>query len=349
MNHLNKAIALLLTFFVLISCGKKGSGNGVTEQPTNLVISATVSTDSSGKVAFSATADKAVSYVYDFGNGDIKTVASGNISYQYTTVGHNTFTVVVTASGNTGLTMKKTIQVTVDVRATAPTIFWSDEFDKDGAPDSTKWDYDIGTGSNGWGNAELEYYTSRPENVIVQNGALKIVARKESFNGRLYTSARLLSKNKFAFALGKVEIRAKIASAVGTWPALWMLGSNIDAVGWPACGEIDIMEARGNEPNKIFGTLHYPGRSGGNADGSTTIITNASTEFHIYSLDWTADAIKISVDGQQFHTVLNSGSIPFNHDFFFIMNLAMGGNFAGGVDPGFTSDSLVVDYIRVYK
>ena len=128
-----------------------------------------------------------------------------------------------------------------------------------------------------------------------------------------------------------------------------MLGSDLATAIWPACGEIDIMEHRGSELNKIFGTLHYPGRSGGSADGSTKMITNATTEFHIYSLDWTAATIRIYVDNQLIHTVVNTSSIPFNHYFFFIINLAMGGTFGGAVDPAFTNATLEVDYIRVTK
>jgi beta-glucanase (GH16 family) len=128
-----------------------------------------------------------------------------------------------------------------------------------------------------------------------------------------------------------------------------MLGSDISSAGWPACGEIDIMEHKGSDLNKIYGTLHYPGRSGGNADGNTKVISNATTEFHIYSLDWSATSIKIYVDGQLIHSVANSSGIPFNHDFFFIMNVAMGGTFAGSVDPAFTSATMEVDYIRVYQ
>jgi beta-glucanase (GH16 family)/glycerophosphoryl diester phosphodiesterase len=226
-------------------------------------------------------------------------------------------------------------------------LVWSDEFNYNGEPDSTKWGYNIG--AHRWGNNELEYYTNRPENVTVQNGVLKITAVKENYEGSPYTSARLISKNKFAFTYGKVEIRAKLPAGVGTWPALWMLGNNIDSVGWPQSGEIDIMEQRGSELNKIFGTLHYPGRSGGNADGSTTVITNATTEFHIYSLEWSPSSIKIFVDGLLYHTVINSVNLPFNHDFFLIMNIAMGGDFGGSVDPAFKSASMDVDYIRVYK
>jgi beta-glucanase (GH16 family) len=238
-------------------------------------------------------------------------------------------------------------QVTVNVKAVTPGLFWSEEFNTDGPPDPAKWGYDLGAG--GWGNAELEYYTDRPANAIVQNGVLKINAVKENYNGSAYTSARLLSKNKFAFTYGKVEVRAKLPAGVGTWPAIWMLGSDISSAGWPNCGEIDIMEHRGSELNKIFGTLHYPGRSGGNADGGTKVISNATTEFHTYSIDWSATAIKIYVDDQLYHTVANSASIPFNHDFFFILNIAMGGGFGGTVDPAFTNATMEIDYIRVYK
>jgi beta-glucanase (GH16 family) len=183
----------------------------------------------------------------------------------------------------------------------------------------------------------------------VQNGVLKITAIKEAYNGSAYTSARMISKGKFEMKYGRVEVKAKLPAGVGTWPAIWMLGADINAVGWPDCGEIDIMEHKGSELNKIYGTLHYPGRFGGNANGNTIVISNATTEFHVYGLEWTASEIKISVDGQVYHTVPNSSAIPFNKNFFFIMNLAMGGNFAGAVDPNFTSASMEVDYIRVYQ
>ncbi len=340
---------LLFCFLHLISCGKKGNDNNINQAaPANLIINSVVSQDGSGNVAFTAMADNAVSYLYDFGNGATQAVSSGAINYQYTTAGSKTYAITVTALSSSGKTITKSIQITVNVQAGPPTLVWSDEFDTDGSPDPAKWGYDIGTG-NGWGNNELEYYTSRPENVIVKNGVLKITAIKENYSGSAYTSARILSKDKFAFTYGKVEIKAKLPAGVGTWPALWMLGSDIATTGWPASGEIDIMEHRGSELNKIFGTLHYPGRSGGNADGGTTVILNATTQFHIYSLEWTAASIKIYVDDMLYHTVTNSGSLPFNHDFFFIMNVAMGGGFAGSIDPAFTTDSMEVDYIRVYK
>ena len=131
-------------------------------------------------------------------------------------------------------------------------LVWADEFNTKGAPDSTKWSYDIGTGDWGWGNNEKEYYTSRSENVSISKGMLKITALKENYNGSAYTSTRMLTRDKFQFTYGKVEVRAKLPAGVGTWPAIWMLGSNIKTVGWPNCGEIDIMEHKGCDLNKIY-------------------------------------------------------------------------------------------------
>ncbi|MEP7143218.1 MAG: family 16 glycosylhydrolase [Ferruginibacter sp.] len=345
-NYIQSLITAALLFFILMSCKKAGSAETIIA-PSNLVVNSKISTDGRGAVAFTATATNAVSYDYEFGNGEIKTVPTGVVNYTYAVAGTNTFTVTVTAKSSDGLTLKKSLTITVTVTLPVPTLFWSEEFNTDGAPDPTKWGYDLGAG--GWGNNELEYYTNRPENAIVQGGVLKINAIKENHNGSPYTSARLLSKGKFEFKYGTVEIKAKLPAGVGTWPAIWMLGSDNGTAGWPACGEIDIMEHLGRTLNTIYGTLHYPGRSGGNADGGTTVIDNATTEFHIYKVEWTAAAIKIYVDDQLFHTVANSTSMPFNHDFFLILNIAMGGGFGGPVDPAVTTATMEIDYIRVYK
>jgi beta-glucanase (GH16 family) len=332
-------LAILLGLF---SCSKKTDPAPQNPAPSNLVVNANVSTDNSGNVSFTATATNAVSYEYDFGNGIFQTAPTGIVTYQYPNGG--TYTVNVTAKGSGGQTISKSLQVTV---ATALGLVWSDEFNTNGAPDPAKWGYDLGGG--GYGNNELEYYTNRPENVLVENGVLKIKAIKENYNGSAYTSARLLSKGKFEFKYGKVEVSAKLPAGVGTWPAIWMLGANANTVGWPDCGEIDIMEHRGNELNKIFGTFHYPGHSGGNADGGTKMISNATTAFHKYSLDWSASVIRIYVDDQLVHSLANSASVPFNHDFFFILNVAMGGTFGGTIDPNFSNATMEVDYIRVYN
>ncbi len=337
---------LLLSTTSCKKSDKAGADNKVA--PTDLSISANISVDGSGTVAFTATATNAISYDYEFGNGVVQTNTNGTVNYTYNQSG--TYTVAVTAKSSAGLILKKTANIQITVQNGAGNnLVWSDEFNTNGAPDATKWGYDIGTGSNGWGNAESQYYTSRSQNVIIEGGLLKIKALKENYSGSAYTSARLLSKGKYDFKYGRVEIKAKMPIGVGTWPAIWMLGSNIDAVSWPACGEIDIVEHLGRDLNKIYATLHYPGRFGGSADGGTRTIANATSEFHIYGLEWSASTIKMTVDGLVVHTVNNSSAIPFNQNFFFIVNLAMGGNFAGALDPALTAATLEVDYIRVYK
>lgn len=329
--------AVLLCF----SCGKDSPGT-TNVAPTNLTVNAVVSTDNSGNVAFTASATNAVTYDYDYGNGIFQTVVSGVVTYRYPASG--VYTVNVIAKSSSGQTISKSIQVTVTV---AQSLIWSEEFNTPGAPDPSKWGYDLGAG--GWGNNELQYYTNRPDNAVVSGGTLKIIAKAENFSGSPYTSARLLSKDKFSFKYGKLEAKAKLPFGAGTWAAIWMLGSNINTVPWPGCGEIDIMEHVGNQQNKIFGTLHYPGRSGGNADGSSVVIANASTEFHKYAVEWTASTIKISVDDFTYFTFSNSAAVPFNHNFFIILNIAMGGNFGGAVDPAFVSSTMEIDYIRVYQ
>jgi hypothetical protein len=281
------------------------------------------------------------------GNGIVNFGTGGN-TYEILALSANGITLrSIGADGNAWFMKLKPKGATVP--QTERKLFWAEEFDKDGAPNSATWSYDLGNGDNGWGNAEKEYYTSRPENVIVKDGILKITAQKESYNGFGYTSARMQTANKFSFTYGRVDIRAKLPTGGGTWPAIWMLGSNISTVGWPACGEIDIMEWKGNEPNKLYGTMHHPNHAGGNADGGTTTITNASSEFHVYSVDWSATNIKMYVDGNLFYTFANNSSLPFNKDFFLILNVAMGGTFGGNIDPTFTSSSMEVDYIRVYQ
>lgn len=349
MKHIKVPIllAFLSVIFIAGSCKKKNDSGPSQTAPSNLTVTAVPSTDGSGTVAFTATATNAVSYDYEFGNGAILTVASGVTNYQYTLVGNNTYTVTVTAKSSSGLTVKKSIQVTVNVVASAPGLIWSEEFNTDGAPNTAKWGYDLGGG--GWGNNEQQYYTSRPENAVVLNGVLKITAIKEAYSGSAYTSARLLSKDKFSFKYGKIEVRAKLPAGGGTWPAIWMLGNNISTTPWPACGEIDIMEHVGNQLNKIYATLHHPGHSGGNGDGSFIMIPDATTTFHNYIFEWSATSLKFYVDTQLFYTFANNASLPFNQNFFVILNMAMGGNFGGAIDPAFTNATMEVDYVRVYQ
>ena len=229
------------------------------------------------------------------------------------------------------------------------TLVWSDEFDVDGAPDPTFWSYDLGTGTNGWGNNESQYYTDRPENIIVENGVLKITARKEDFNGSAYTSSRIQTYEKFDFTYGRVEARAKLPTGGGTWPAIWTLGADFETNIWPAAGEIDIMEHVGNQQDRIFGTTHDPMAFGGNARSVETTVTGVSEDFHVYAMEWTPTEIRFYVDNNEYGSLPNDPSRPFNKDFFFIMNVAMGGNFGGEIDASFTESSMEVDYIRLYQ
>lgn len=357
-NNFNKSklmLSVFLSAFLFFSCSgdTTTSGGEAVVKPSNLVVVATptgVSTqnpngDGSGTVSFTFTATNATSYKIALGDGETKETTTGSLTYTYNAAGTNTYTIYVSAYNGSQF-VSSSVSLTLYV---APKAIWADEFNVDGAPDATKWVCDLGTGDWGWGNNEAQYYTSRTDNVKVQNGVLKITTIKENYNGSNYTSARIKTQGKFSFKYGKVEIRAKMPVGGGTWPALWMLGDNITSAGWPACGEIDIMEHLGNQLNKIYGTLHYPNFSGGNAVSRTTNITNATTEFHIYSLDWRADSIKFYVDGTLFHTFTNTSALPFNQNFFLIINCAIGGNFGGTIDPNFVSSTYEVDYIRVFN
>ena len=223
-------------------------------------------------------------------------------------------------------------------------LVWEDAFDTNGAPNSSNWTYDLGAG--GWGNQELQTYTNNAENVIVEDGLLKITAKA---NGGGYTSTRLKSENLFEFTYGRVEVRAKLPEGVGTWPAIWMLGEDYETNTWPGCGEIDIMEHVGRTLNEVLGTLHYPGVSPGGGNSNSTIVNNATTEFHNYTVEWSPIAIKFVIDDTVFHTFANTGDTPFNSDFFLILNIAMGGTLGGDVDPGFTESSMEIDYVKVFQ
>lgn len=234
-------------------------------------------------------------------------------------------------------------------------LVWSDEFDKDGLPDNTKWGYDVG--GNGWGNNELEYYTNaRSENARVVNGNLIIEARKENFSGKNYTSARLLTKGKAQWTYGKFDIRAKLPKGTGMWPAIWMLSAN-DPLHWPDDGELDIMEEVGFNQNVIYGTAHNKLYNGANGQqkGGNTVVPDADNSFHVYSIEWTNDRVIWSVDNVQYFTYfdpgLGFGGWPYANDFFMILNIAVGGNWGGqkGVDDSIFPQQMLIDYVRVYQ
>lgn len=235
-------------------------------------------------------------------------------------------------------------------------IVWTDEFNGTQINPGV-WTYDLGGG--GWGNSEQEYYTSRTNNAYVADGFLHIVARKESYGGSSYTSARLKSQGLFSCKYGRIEWRAKLPQGVGFWPALWLLGTNINSVGWPGCGEIDVMENTGGNPLMAQGSIH----SGSDATAIYNFIDGASaTNFHTYTLDWTTNALLFYVDGHLYESQTSWSSstgnpypFPFNQPFFLIMNMAIGGNYLGNPSPSQINagtvfpDELLVDYVRIYN
>ena len=231
-------------------------------------------------------------------------------------------------------------------------LVWEDDFNTDGTPDSSKWTYDLGTtdifGNTGWGNQEAQSYTDNAENVIVEGGSLKITAKKE---GNDYTSARIKTQGLYNFTYGRVEVRAKLPSAQGTWPAIWMLGSNHPTAGWPYSGEVDIMEQRGDDKERVLGTSHWYNTAGSNnaSYGENTTVENSSTEFHLYTVEWTEGAVKIFLDDVKYYELTNSADLPFNADFYLILNVAMGGTLGGDIDPSFTQDTMEIDYIKVFQ
>ncbi len=245
---------------------------------------------------------------------------------------------------------------------TAWSLVWSDEFNQpDGAsPDPTKWTFDLG--GNGWGNNELESYTSRTNNCRIENSRLVIEARAESYTGndgihRDYTSARLKTKGRSSWTYGRIEARIQIPRGQGIWPAFWMLGTNIDSVSWPNCGEIDLMENIGAEPSTVHGTIHGPGYSGGNGIGAAYTLPGSAKfadAFHVFTTEWQTNRIRWYVDGQLYFTVTpanlpGGASWVFSQPQFLLLNVAVGGYWPGNPDGTTTfPQQMLVDYVRVY-
>lgn len=237
-------------------------------------------------------------------------------------------------------------------------LVWNDEFDLNGLPDSTKWSYDTQGNSWGWGNNEAQYYTAfDPDNAYVEEGILTITAKIDSMGGKKYTSARLITKDKGDWLYGRFEISAKLPAGVGTWPAIWMLPTDNEYGGWPASGEIDIMENVGYDPDTILGTAHTKSYNHilGTQKSAQIYVPTASTNFHTYSLEWEEDEYRIYIDNTLIFTFVNEGSgsteWPFDKRFHLIINLAIGGNWGGqkGIDDTLFPHHFLIDYVRVYE
>jgi beta-glucanase (GH16 family) len=287
----------------------------------------------------------------NFTDGGFMSYYVGSSTYEILSVTENRLVVRVVQGNDPGLAWYH-IFISTKPGADEPAfdnLVWSDEFDTNGAPDDANWSYNTGTGSNGWGNGEAQFYTDSPENMIVEDGLLKITARREEFGGSQFTSARIVSEDKFEFTYGRVDVRAKLPTGGGTWPAIWLLGEDYQTNTWPACGEIDIMEHVGNEQDRIFSSLHFPGNFAGDAVTQATDLPGASEDFHTYSVTWTEDFIRFLIDDEVYHTFANNPDLPFNSDFFLILNVAMGGNFGGTIDPAFMESTMEIDWVRVYQ
>lgn len=242
-------------------------------------------------------------------------------------------------------------------------LVWHDEFNgPDGSlPSTDKWDAVVN--DSGYGNRELEYYTDRPANLQMRDGHLVLTARKEPFTGpdgqtRDYTSARIETRGKFNVQYGRIEARIKLPAGQGLWPAFWLLGQNFSSLGWPECGEIDIMENVGFEPFAVHGSLHGPGYSGANPLTGVTTLANHepfSHDFHVFAIEWEPGQIRFYVDGRLFETQRKQDLAPgrqwvFDHPFFIVLNLAVGGYWPGNPDATTKFPArMLVDYVRVYK
>lgn len=233
-------------------------------------------------------------------------------------------------------------------------LVWHDEFE-DTELDRTHWTFDIG--GNGWGNQELQMYTDRPENIRIEDGILVIEAREEPelVGGRNYSSARIKTQGLHSWAYGRIEARIKLPHGQGIWPAFWMLGEDLYRKGWPGAGEIDILEFIGREPNRMYATVHAPGYSGGDGVGGSLFVPGDSlrSDFHVYAIEWEENEIRWYFDDQEYFR-LTPADVPdewiFDHPFFIILNLAVGGRWPGYPDETTTFPQfLYIDYVRVYQ
>lgn len=369
MNLFN--VSLLTLVFALSCSSSDPEPNGI---PTDLVVDVTLvgvndanpNGDGSGKVQITASAKNATRYAFRIESSDLVESQTGTTEHTFTQNGTHSYNIVAWAYSETGEFINKT--VTIEVYRSDEefaTLVFSDEFEYEGAPNTEKWHHQIIPPDNGsWHNNELQHYTARAENSFVSDGTLKIKALKEDYiyNGSMksYTSARLNAKH--AFTYGRIEVRAKLPSEAGTWPAIWTLGANSNetgnyfgdqygSVGWPLCGEIDIMEQTGWDKNIIISHFHWGDLNTEEYlnEGSEVPIADASTEFHVYSLEWDSGSIKAYVDDTLIHELPNSPNKPYNEEQYLILNIAMGGNLGGEVPDTFSEDTLEIDYVRIYQ
>jgi beta-glucanase (GH16 family) len=299
------------------------------------------------------------SLTWDFGNGESETTNDKKKNYNiyYHQAGEYEVSLRLTNYSGSNQITKKSFNISKDDPnyEQDSTLVWSDEFDGS-TVNTDNWTFEVG--ATGWGNNELQNYTNGYNSEVV-NGNLIITVRKvdDNMQAGSYTSSRMVTKNKQEFQYGKIEIRAKLPEGTGIWPAIWMLGSNIGSVGWPECGETDIMEYVGFEPNTVHSTVHTPDGYGASGNGSSMIVNTCEEEFHIYGLNWTDSKLEFYVDSPEniVHTyappIKTNENWPFDQPAFFILNVAVGGNWGGlqGIDNSIFPQKMIIDYVRVYQ
>ncbi|WP_350215667.1 glycoside hydrolase family 16 protein [Ekhidna sp.] len=360
-------ICLLLLLRICTSCSNADEAPIL--EPANLTIEIAVFSDGSGLAEITCQAENVVEYTLDTGEDGVELLSNSDGFFSHTYSSTGTYAIEIKAIGTSGRFLRESRTIVIQVGEDGPPadegyttplaydgmkLIWQDEFNGSSL-NETFWNYEIGTGSNGWGNNELQYY--REDNTSVSDGYLTIEARKESFNGRSYTSSRLTTEDKFDFNYGRVDIRARLPEGQGIWPALWMLGANFRSVGWPSCGEIDIMELIGGGDGRddvVYGTAHWD-NDGTKADfGGNTQLSSGkfSDQFHVFTIIWDANSITWFLNDQQFHTmdITPTALSELRNNFFLIFNVAVGGNWPGSPNATTTfPQRMFVDYIRVFQ
>ncbi len=361
-------LVLYLMFGVLHSCGS--TDQDIHQDPANLSVEIIISNDRSGIVDILASADYCVEFQLFIDGEDLAADTNQTGIFRHTFIRSGNHLIEVRAYGLSGRYLKETRSfqvmagdiITPDDGYKTPLeypgydLVWNDEFEG-ASVNEQNWSFETGNGCPqlcGWGNNELQYY--RRENARVGEGVLTIEARKESIQGFSYSSARMITRNLRSFKYGRIDIRALLPTGQGIWPALWMLGNNISSVGWPACGEIDIMEMIGGSgrENSVHGTIHWD-YQGTHAQygGSRTLSTGTyADEYHVFSIIWDTSSIRWYVNDQHFVTadILPESMGAFHREFFFIFNLAVGGNWPGNPNSQTQfPQSMKVDYIRVFQ
>lgn len=373
---------VIMFFSVLMMSGCGGSSvdeKDPTEEvvpPTNLTVDVDVSDTGNGEVTIIASATGAKYFVFDFNEyldlADTRVDgATATATYTYSNPGNYKITVKAHANSTKSISEKKDITVTVNQTVTIPAegyeaadsydgmeLVWEDDFGGD-AINMDNWKFEVGNGASGWGNNELEYYTAG-ENASIQDGNLVITAKRQDRGGYKYTSTRMITKGKQSFQYGRIDIRAVLPEGQGIWPALWMLGDNIDQVSWPRCGEIDIMEMIGGgdgRDNRVHGTPHWwndtdpvgPANYGGHI---TLTSGKFKDKFHVFSVVWDEEKIVWYMDDVQYHIIDTTPARldEFRAPFFFIFNVAVGGNWPGAPNASTKfPQHMIVDYVRVYQ